>query len=71
MEPEPEPEPQLFALADRNLMHSGSKALDPDPTQNVFQKSKKQKLEVNFLGNNAASSIEKARFCAIFFYYLC
>jgi hypothetical protein len=29
----------------------------------VIQKAKNQKLEARFLGNNAAPSLEKARFC--------
>ncbi len=51
------------------VMHSGS-GTGFGPGYNikcaVIQKSKDQKLEGDFLGNNAASSIEKARFCTNF-----
>jgi hypothetical protein len=54
------PEPQLFALA------KPESDLNPDSAYNVIQKSKNQKGHDNFLGNSAASNIEKARFRIIF-----
>jgi hypothetical protein len=50
------PEPQYIPEPD----------LEPDSTSKVIQKSKDQKLKANFLGNNAASSIEKSRLHTFF-----
>ncbi len=63
MEPEPE-EPQLFDLTEPECIPFPDS--NTDPAQNGIQKIKNNKWDANFLGNNAASNIEKARFLQFF-----
>jgi hypothetical protein len=72
VEPELEPqEPKLFSSVKPELECIPDPVpkpdLDPGPTWNGIQKSKKlTKWDANFLGNNAASKSEKAKFSGIF-----
>jgi len=72
VEPEPEPEPKTQEPQSFDLMEPEPECIPVPVSERIwiriqhtmeYQSLKYQKGEANFLGNNAASNIEKARFC--------